>query len=146
MPATLDLAKQPCPRISAQHWLHLLEALHCSQDHLALMQIKATRLHLTIAAWMVISHLPSGSLRGWLIGEGKSRQKSTLKFKQCRVCTHCLRGTSSLKSINSDECWSCSHLMVGPKGTRASHGAFNNACSISNEVATYTAMMCKTTS
>ena len=52
---------------------------------------------------------------------------------------HCLRGMPGLKNINLDEYWSYSCTTVGQKGTRASCSALSNACSASNEVATYIA-------
>ena len=47
------------------------------------MQIKhkANYPHLNIAAWMIIFHLLSGSLRGWMLGEGKGRWMTAVKFK-----------------------------------------------------------------
>ena len=83
MPVALDLSKQSCPRILDWHLPHETEALCHILNHLVLIQVKnkANFPLKTIASWMVISHLPSSSLRGWLLGEGKGRQMSTVKFK-----------------------------------------------------------------
>ena len=93
---------------------------------------------------MVISHLPYSNLRAWLLVKQKSRQMSTPKSKQCCNWMCCLRGFSSLKEISLDESWSYSHLTVGPKGIRASHGTLNNIHGASDEVATYAAVAGKT--
>ena len=55
-------------------------------------------------------------------------------------------GTSNVTDINLDNFWSYSCLTVELKGTRASCSALSNACSASNEVATYTAIAGKITS
>ena len=107
------------------------------------------------------SHLPSGSLRAWLLATGKGRQKSTNKSvsasKWCGIWTSCLKaeggGTacsnapsrrSWLCDINSDEVGSCCHLIVGLRGTKAFHGISKNACGTSAEVTGWSALAEKT--
>ena len=108
----------------------------------------------TITVWMDVpnSHLPSGSLRGWLLATGEGRQKSATKSSSASnwhgiwmrylkaevggtACSGTPSGSSQL--TDSDEEWSCSHLTARPRYTRVWHGASNDICSASMEEAVW---------
>ena len=104
----------------------------------------------TIAVWMDVpnSHLPLGSLRGWLLATEEGRQKSTIKSglvsNRHGVWMHYLNaevggmahsGAPSGKSqlTDSDELGSCSCLMVGPRYSRVCYDTSNDICGMSME-------------
>ena len=107
----------------------------------------------TIAIWMDVpnSHLPLGSLRGWLLATGEGRQKSTAKSglasksaqhldalpQSRRLVVRAHSGTHSGSSqlTDSDKVGSCSRLMARPRYTMVWHGASNDVCGMSVEEA-----------
>ena len=99
------------------------------------------------------SYLLSGSMMVWLLSTGEGRwkfvAKSSLASKWHSIWMYCLRveggsmapsGAPSRRSrlydINLGKCGSCSHLTMGPRGTKASCSASTDAHDMSKEVAT----------
>ena len=112
-------------------------------------------LAFTIAVWMDVpsSHLPSSSLRGWLLATGEGRQKSATKScsvsKWYGIWMHYLKADGSMacngapgrrsQLFDSDELGSCSHLIAGPRWSRFWHSASNIVFGISNIEAIWSA-------
>ena len=102
------------------------------------------------------SHLPLGSLRGWLLVTGEGRWKSATKFglvsKRCSIWMSYLKaevggvacsGTFGGRSrpTGSDEEGSCSHLTAGLRCTKICHSASNNVCGTSIKEAVWSVVV-----
>ena len=102
------------------------------------------------------SHLPSGSLRSWLLATGGGRQKSTAKSGLASKCygiwmcylnadvgsTACNISPSERSWLfDLDELGSCSHLTARPRCTRVCYSILYNACGASDKGAVWSVVV-----